>query len=189
MADTTWQEAKSAIPAQIAAIEAGSLPDEDKKRIQASLRRIQRGLLGAKATSNEEKSMLMDDWRDLKAHQTNAAYFTEKLFEEQAVDVLQKLATLPEDDPDPAVLDKKKIKNTLRKMTDETDTPHTTVRAQRFAASKLEQFFQTTINLPEDPIDISAPIGMLTGGEIPVESVIYDMARKVAQDGAKLRPE
>lgn len=73
-------------------------------------------------------------------------------------------------------------------MTDPAQTAHTTLETRRWAAEKLKQFFDTTVTIPEDPVDLDAEVGMLSAGVIPVEEVTYQMARKIAQQGAKLRP-
>lgn len=78
---TTWAEARGAIPAQIAAIQASALSDEKKRKIVANLRRIQRDLLGSAMTQQEEAAQLRDEWLDFREHQTNASYFDEQLFQ------------------------------------------------------------------------------------------------------------
>ena len=140
---TTVNNLLSALRAQRTIIKAGT---DDKVKLRAVNRAI-REILGT-----DDAQDIRDAWTEVKDSEANPAVFfppgdeevtatSERQFRESAALLVK--ANLPEDDPDPAVVDRKKVKLGIKRTAENAAVP---ASLQRWCFARLEQHFDTYLD-------------------------------------------
>jgi len=153
----------------------------------AKLRAIRRTIRTLRGSDDpaEEAQDLADAFQEIRDMEATPALFEAEQWRESAVLLMQNLGTLPEDDPDPSVLDKRKIqlclKRTVENAASELDP------AKPAAAEWLERFFGLYLDARPAEATLAPIITSLEGGELDAATLATTLAALESNAGA-LKP-
>lgn len=170
---TTKRDYLADLRAQRDAIKAGT---NDKKK----LRVINRTIRMLRGTTEEQD--LKDAWGEVKDMSDDPATYwpandealageSTRDFQESVVHlcIAQKAEGLPEDDPDPKVLDRKKIRNRMKKAAEDAAMPE---GVRKWLFERLAQHFDLFLDTAPIEAVFTAERAKLTGGEMSLADIV-----------------
>jgi len=149
-----------------------------------AIRRTIRTLRGSDDPA-EEAQDLADAFQEIRDMEATPAIFEAEQWTESAVLLMQKLSTLAEDDPDPGVLDRKKVQLVLKRTVENAATEFDPIRAK--AAEWLERFFDVWLDARPVEATLTPIITSLEGGELDAATLATTLAALESNAGA-LKP-